>query len=158
MQFKPKKDWKINCSITTGRTAGGQIRWKGAAGDGADRFLVIVERNRGKADHFRRTATLVGTANDAYARMTTFIQEYDRIDANRLEPTVHDSMVRGATEALAFKRGEIDARITRRGSGTPLRPHASGTHPREQGTHAVALGVLGVAAIGAAYLFNRNRS
>lgn len=79
MKLKPKKHWKHNASIMQGRSSGGTIRWKGAGErDGTDRFLVIVDKNRGKPDYFRRSESIEGSAEDALALLRRFLQEAEQ--------------------------------------------------------------------------------
>lgn len=79
MKFKPRAQWKLNCSVTEGRGHGGQIRWKGAGSQPSrDRFLVIVERNRGDEDRYiKKSETIEGTQHDAASLLERLIAEAD---------------------------------------------------------------------------------
>lgn len=119
MEFKPKNQWKVNNSITRGRSGAGQIRWKGPGEQpGTDRFLVIVERNRGKPDYIKKSESIEGTKNDAVKLMTRLASE---VDTALTPPAVEQDLVKSVEHDLELdEQADVQTRLARLEKGQAL--------------------------------------
>lgn len=151
MDLKPRSDWKLNCSITRGRGAGGQIRWKGAgAASGSDRFLVIVERNKGKPNAYRRSELVEGRPSDAAARMAELIEEAEAVIGAPTPSPAPESRTSAPSPSLVSPEDAPAPQSVEVGAVSDGRPVIRPRRPTVASSSGISLGLLAIGAVAAA--------